>query len=186
MEAAGLARPIAKEFIRNVLFQSGTDSVLSVYRRDVTIKDTRSRREINVLAGIIDLLRARDYRSALEMCVRRLAGVHTADASGNWRMCDAFEMHTETRSFVPERFLKRALSTVVQLQAVEKAAGRTHNKGSSAASRKGGGGADYKKGGGGAGSASGGGGDYPKREHTGAGSSSSHGSGSKGAGSKKK
>ena len=54
---------------------------------DVAIKDARTRREILVLCRCIDEMRKRRHDRAMEVLCRRLAGLHTADVTGNWKMC---------------------------------------------------------------------------------------------------
>ena len=71
------------------------------------------------LARAIDLMRKGRYEETLEALVRRLVGVETADRSGNWKLCDAFELITEKQSFVPDDFLARALKAVKRIEAVE-------------------------------------------------------------------
>jgi hypothetical protein len=48
--------------------------------------------------------------------------VHTAAETGNWAMCERLETESQQRSFVPDAFMRSALKSVVQMQAVKKSA----------------------------------------------------------------
>ena len=58
---------------------------------------------------------------ALELTVRRLVGVQTADMSGIWAVCDQFELVMDKQSFVPDEFLARALKNAARLETLEQA-----------------------------------------------------------------
>ena len=138
MEQSGLSKPLARKFLRNLERAAGSSrfSVLALYKeRDV--KQTRNRREMEFLARTVDLLRRKEYGRVLEAVVRRLVGVETADRSGNWKLCDAFELITEKQSFVPDDFLARALKTVKRIEAIEGNSGRNKHT-SSGGDRSGG------------------------------------------------
>lgn len=121
MESSGHTSYMAKQYITNVLRSSGGTSVHRTFKEDVKFKSERNRRECLALARIIDAALRNDLKQLLELAVRRLAGVHTADTSdNNWDACDAIEQVMERQSFVPTKFLQRALKTVVQLQALQK------------------------------------------------------------------
>jgi hypothetical protein len=138
-EAAGHTSYMARDFICNVLRSSGGTSVHRVFKGDVKFHNERNRRECLALARIIDAALRSDLKQLLELAVRRLAGVHTADTSdNNWDACDAIEQVMERQSFVPTKHLQRALKTVVQMQALQqkehhgakgKQAQSQHNKG---------------------------------------------------------
>jgi len=121
MEENALARPMAKQFLRNVLAKQGKDgSVCHAFKHDVTFTVERNRRECLALAKVADALRANELDQAMELLVRRLAGVQIADQSNNWKLCDAFELNTDQQSFVPDSFMRRAVKNVMRLQALEK------------------------------------------------------------------
>jgi len=69
---------------------------------------------------MIDALRAKNYSALRELLYRRLAGVHAADSSDNWALCDAFELVMDKQSFVPDAFMQRAVKNVMRIQALEK------------------------------------------------------------------
>jgi hypothetical protein len=110
-----------------------------VYSHDVTIKTPRNKNEMLAWAEIIDLLRLmeRDWKvsQALELACRRLAGVHTADQTGNWQVADVLEQRLENQSFVPAAFMQRALKTVLRQQAVHKSSRDSGASGGGAAGR---------------------------------------------------
>lgn len=132
MERSGLAKPLAKKFLRNVARGAGSRhfSVHSAYK-EKEFKNTRNRHEVEFLARTIDLLRKKRYELVLETVVRRLVGVETADRSGDWKLCDAFELITSKQSYVPDEFMARALKTVRRIEAIE-------GKSSNTAAHKGG------------------------------------------------
>lgn len=118
-EAAGLAKSMAKPYLRNVLAHG--KSVYVVFKHDVEFQKARNQRECLSLARILDALLAKRYSDAREIAVRRLAGVHAADQSGDgWDICDAFEQVTERQCFVPDDFMTRALKNVIRVQALNK------------------------------------------------------------------
>lgn len=131
MERSGLAKPLAKKFLRNVARGAGSRhfSVHSAYK-EKEFKNTRNRHEVEFLARTIDLLRKKRYELVLETVVRRLVGVETADRSGDWKLCDAFELITSKQSYVPDEFMARALKTVRRIEAIEgKSSNNTAQKG---------------------------------------------------------
>lgn len=121
MESNGLARPMAKDFIRNVLSQAGSSgSVYKVYKYDVTFHKDRNHRECLSLARVLDAVVHKQWKEVRELVCRRLAGVHAADTSDNWAMCDAFELVMDKQSFVPDSFMQRAVKNVMRMQALDK------------------------------------------------------------------
>lgn len=130
MESLGLASPFAESFLSNVLRGAPDSTVQKVYKYDISFNHTRNQRECLTLAALIDAARAGDLNQVLELACRRLAGVHTADASNNWKICDAIELHTASQSFVPSGYLQLALKQVVRMQAVEKTSSAPRGAGS--------------------------------------------------------
>jgi hypothetical protein len=153
VEESGMAKPLAKQFVRNLMAQAGRHgSAYEVYKYDVRFKKERNRRECMALARILDSLLSKEYKSALERLCRRLAGVHAADQGGdNWAICDAFELVMEKQSFVPDAHLQRAVKSVMRLQALETAGTKSDNTRSRANKpSSAGGGSKYSAGKGGA------------------------------------
>ena len=120
MEAHGLARPMASEFLRNIYITSGrtSRSVLKAMKAHTWSK-TRNEREAHVLARVLDLIREKKIDEAAEVLVRRLAGVQAADSSDDWRLADAIELKFEKQSFLPEHFLAHAIKSVRRMEALE-------------------------------------------------------------------
>ena len=123
LAVAGVQRSFATGFMQNAQFAAGGRSMFQLYT-DVTSafsQDARhSKRECLALARILDALLRKDFAAALEHTCRRLGGVHTAAETGNWAMCDRLETESEQRSFVPDAFMRSALKSVTQMQAVRK------------------------------------------------------------------
>ena len=59
----------------------------------------------------------------MEMLVRRLLGVHTADQTGNWKVCSALSLAGYGNSLVPTDVLK---SIAIELSQLEKLETRQH------------------------------------------------------------
>lgn len=135
MEAHGLARPLAKKFIRNALASTnGRGSILDVYK-EMDFKVVRNERECLSLAKAIDLARKEHWSKLLELLVRRLVGVQSADISGNWKLCDQFELVMDQQSFVPDDFLARALKNAQRLETLESSSRTRRGQDAPAASK---------------------------------------------------
>jgi len=119
----GVQRSFAVGFVANAKFAAGGRSMYQLYK-EVTASFTgeSSRRECLALSRILDALLRGDASAALEHTCRRLGGVHTAAETGNWAMCERLESEAEQRSFVPDAFMRSALRSVTQMQAVKKSA----------------------------------------------------------------
>ena len=138
MEANGLARPLAKKWIRNALGSSGargSDAITEIYK-DHTFRQIRNARECQLLAKVVDCLRRRSpkVKRALEMVVRRLVGVQAADLSNNWDLCDQFELVMDKQSFVPDEFLARAIKNSTRIASMQGSKGAGEHRGAGAAS----------------------------------------------------
>jgi hypothetical protein len=149
LAAAGVERSIKfhEAFVRNAQTAAGGRSMFQLYT-DVTStfphEARHGKRECLALSRILDALLRKDYDAALEHTCRRLGGVHTAVDTGNWAMCERLEMESEQRSFVPDEFMRSALRSVTQMQAVRKsaangAAGKTTKAAGGSSSYNGGG-----------------------------------------------
>ena len=121
MKSAGIEEPMAKEFFANVLRASGGTKCLEVFKNDIPFKHERNKREILCLARIADLIFSDNISVAVEIIARRIAGVHTADSTGSWDVCDHLEQNMENHSFVPAGILRRTLNHVARQQALMKA-----------------------------------------------------------------
>ena len=124
LAAAGVPRSFHKGFVHNARAAAGGRSMYQLYT-EVTagFAHESSRRECLALSRILDALLRGDKLAALEHTCRRLGGVHTAAETGNWAMCERLETEAEQRSFVPDAFMRSALRSVTQMQAVKKSVG---------------------------------------------------------------
>ncbi len=153
LAAAGVQRSFHEGFVRNARFAAGGRSMYQLYKEVTSaFSHESSRRECLALSRILDALLRGDKSAALEHTCRRLGGVHTAAETGNWAMCERLETEAEQRSFVPDAFMRSALKSVTQMQAVKKsvsngatgkggasnkaATGRWEQRGSTARSNK--------------------------------------------------
>jgi hypothetical protein len=140
---AGIQSDFATGFVANAKFEAGGRTMYQLYK-DVTSTFTleSARRECLALSRILDALLRGDTATALEHTCRRLGGVHTAAETGNWAMCERLETQSQQRSFVPDAFMRSALKSVVQMQAVKKSAAEgfvgkgARSKGASASGRE--------------------------------------------------
>ena len=153
LAVSGVHRSFHEGFVRNARFAAGGRSMYQLYK-EVTagFSHESGRRECLALSRILDALLRGDKSAALEHTCRRLGGVHTAAETGNWAMCERLETEAEQRSFVPDAFMRSALKSVTQMQAVKKsvsngatgkggasnkaATGRWEQRGSTARSNK--------------------------------------------------
>jgi len=120
---AGIPRSFAKGFIRNAQYVADGRSMFQLYTELVASFPGDKQhcvRECLALARVLDALLKGDNRAALEAVCRRLGGVHTAAETGNWAMCERLESQSNTRSFVPESFMRSALKDVTRMAAVKK------------------------------------------------------------------
>ena len=126
MESNGLTKSLAKPWIHNALASTEFRGTILDIHKDKTYKTERNKRECETLSKIIDCLRKHkqpgNIKRALEFAVRRLVGVQTADMSGNWAVCDQFELVMDKQSFVPDEVLARALKNAARLESLEHAA----------------------------------------------------------------
>jgi hypothetical protein len=118
---AGVQRSFAQGFVSNAKFAAGGRSMYQLYKEvTAAFAHESSKRECLALSRILDALLRSDVAAALEHTCRRLGGVHTAAETGNWAMCERLETEAEQRSFVPDAFMRSALKSVTQMQAVKK------------------------------------------------------------------
>jgi len=140
---AGVQSSFAKGFVANARFAAGGRTMYQLYKEVTSAFSLESaKRECLALSRILDALLRGDTATALEHTCRRLGGVHTAAETGNWAMCERLETEAEQRSFVPDAFMRSALRSVVQMQAVKKSAAEgfagkgARGKGASASGRE--------------------------------------------------
>jgi len=130
-------RAFHEGFVRNAKFAAGGRSMFQLYKEVTSsFSHESSRRECLALSRILDALLRGDKVAALEHTCRRLGGVHTAAETGNWAMCERLETEAEQRSFVPDSFMRSALKSVTQMQAVKKSVGNGGATGKSGAATK--------------------------------------------------
>lgn len=113
----GSVEGFAREFLSRALADDAA-TVYSVYKYNVKMVKERNVWECLALAKVIDALLRKDHRLALELACRRLAGVQTADKSGNWGYCAALELNHEEQSFVPPRILARIIKRESRMRAL--------------------------------------------------------------------
>jgi hypothetical protein len=140
---AGIQSSFAKGFVANAKCAAGGRTMYQLYKEVTSSFSLESaKRECLALSRILDALLHGDTAAALEHTCRRLGGVHTAAETGNWAMCERLETEAEQRSFVPDAFMRSALKSVVQMQAVKKSAAEgfagkgARGKGASASGRE--------------------------------------------------
>jgi hypothetical protein len=144
LDRVGIAEPMAREWIESVLMGQGpTGTVYQVMKYNQKFNHVRNARECQAWARVIDAMLKFDSVQALELAVRRCAGVQAADMSNNWDMCDQFELVMENQSYIPARFMARVAKAVTRLHNIKK--GASTSSSSAASSRGGFKGGDGKK-----------------------------------------
>lgn len=86
-----------------------------------TFKHDRNKYEcVSIATAIDELIREGTidvYSSvAVEILLRRFVGVHLADETGSWALCDALEFNNNTHSLLPDYVLSRAMQKGLQLE----------------------------------------------------------------------
>jgi hypothetical protein len=126
---------LVSEWINNVLIDGST--VFERYTA-ATAKWTseRNRKEVLVLAKIVDLIRLGNSRQALDRAMRRIAGVQAQEQSGSWMMSNVLENNMEEQSFLPLRTWNAALKQASRFETVRKSAQTAGGAGSFAGKDK--------------------------------------------------
>lgn len=98
-------------------------SVLRTFTEEQShrMSEERNKNECVTLCRIIDAQLEQKPLNwhALEIAVRRLAGVMLADEHKNWQMCTAIEGRKDKQSFLPDKHMKSVLKKVAMLKLVE-------------------------------------------------------------------
>jgi hypothetical protein len=132
----GIIDPMAPGFIANALRTSGGQGSLThVFTNEVLIESKRNRMEIIALARVIDACRSGEVELAMELAVRRLAGVHTAELTGSWAICAQYELDRTKQSFVPASLMTAAIKDVLRLETLTKASERKPKSSSESAKK---------------------------------------------------
>ena len=120
---------LVSEWINNVLSDGST--VFERYTA-VTAKwnNERNRKEVLVLAKIVDLIRLGHGRQALNRAMRRIAGVQAADQHGSWQISNVLENNMEEQSFLPLRTWNAAFKLASRFETVRKRAQAAGGSGS--------------------------------------------------------
>lgn len=146
-------KPIAKTVLRNMLQGRSGSSVLECVTQDISQSgvslNQHSRNELQALARIIDSLRAKDPKAAMELAVRRFVGVHAASKQGNWGVADALDQNTPSLSWLGSRLNSQCAKISARMLSARGAtdsgaagaAGGTRNRGDNKPFRA----SDYKK-----------------------------------------
>ena len=117
----------------------------------------RNRKAAMVYARLIDALCRGDAEAALEIAVRRLAGIQSAEQSGSWSLSNVLENNTEQQAFLPSHMFSSFLKMAARLDGIRKSNGAGAGAGGAGSSsgkdgpfnKKGGGGGTRKDGAGG-------------------------------------
>jgi hypothetical protein len=83
----------------------------------------RNRKAVMVYAKIIDALNRGDLETALEIAIRRLAGIQAAEQSGSWSLSNVLENNTEQQSFLPSHMFNSFLKMAARLDGIRKTSG---------------------------------------------------------------
>ena len=91
---------------------------LEPWVKDAEFRSQRNKNECSAIAKAVDFILANDSDTALEVLVRRLVGVHSADASKDWNLCSSLEWDSHAETLLPDRVLADALKRSRQLKAL--------------------------------------------------------------------
>jgi hypothetical protein len=121
MKGHGILLPMGAGFVENALRNyGGRGKLYHIFDQDMKLKEKRNRIEILALAAIADEMLAGDPDYAFELVIRRLAGVHSADLTGNWALCAEYGLDTSSSSFVPTKNQTTAVKNVARMQSLSK------------------------------------------------------------------
>lgn len=137
MRAHGVDKPWAHDFVARALQpRGGKGSLLRVYQEDVELSHARDKMEAYAWCRVIDAIRKGQNELAFELAVRRLAGVHSHELSGTWKVADVFELDTRKSSFVPPSHMKDAIKTVNRAEALRKLSEKSSSSSSATITKK--------------------------------------------------
>lgn len=113
-----------------------------------SFKSARNRNEVLVLAQALDAFLKDNIEIeslGMEILCRRVAAVHLADQSSNWKLADAIQLPTVAASLLPQADLNQAVRTASSLARVEGSL-RPRSSGYRRHTRGGGGGGGFSHG----------------------------------------
>ena len=115
---------------------------LVAWCRSVDWRDARNKREVQHLCLIADMFVREGVKAAksqaFELLCRRIAGVHLADASGNWKVCDSTCATGPNDTLLPRTALKKILREAAQFEALAPHAQHHSGAGGGRGGRRGG------------------------------------------------
>ena len=106
-----------------VLAEARVYGSMVAWVRSTEWKHTRNLNECRALAAAIDKLVEEGVSQdsvGVEMLVRRVMGVHMADSTGNWGVCDALQWSGPNSSLLPRSTLTGALRQAAQMERLTK------------------------------------------------------------------
>jgi hypothetical protein len=158
-------RPVAtiEKFGPKIYARAMTMGGFTPWVNSQDFKATRNKREVEVLAQALDQLLlegvSMEMSLGMEILARRLAAVHLADHSKNWKIAEAIQLPTVASSLLPQAELNAAIRTAATMTRLDAS---LHPRRSTTRYQRGGGGyggyGGYGGGGGGGGGGYGGGG----------------------------
>jgi hypothetical protein len=114
---------------------------LAGWVRVTNFKNSRNKHECEALADAIDTLLSEgvDENSlGVEKLVRRLGGIHAADTTGNWNVCDALLWSGPNNSLLSRSTLTSALKSAASYQSLSRRVSGTGGRGFTQRQRGGG------------------------------------------------
>ena len=116
--------PSSEERIASaVLAEARVYGSMVAWVRSAEWKNARNLNECRAAAGVIDKLLEEGIQEdsiGLEMLIRRVMGVHLADSTGNWGVCDALQWSGPNSSLLPRAALTSALRQAAQMERLTK------------------------------------------------------------------
>lgn len=120
-DSAAPALKATKGVVADVLGNKEQFGSLVNWIRLSKMRSPRNRRECEALADIADSLLAEGINHdspALEKLLRRLSGVHLADALNNWSVCDSLQYTGPGDTLLSRRVLTETLQQAAQMESL--------------------------------------------------------------------
>jgi len=136
LDDVGYPESMSRAWVDSMLRGDPSASVYRTMKYDVKFQSTRNHRECLSITRAIDAMLANNMMLAMEILVRRAAGVHAADMSGSWDLCDVLENVMDNQSFIPAGVMQRALKRVTRIQQLKKGTKATDSTAPSSSTTK--------------------------------------------------
>lgn len=118
----GIAPSLDERMAEKIIERALSMGSFSLWAQSQQFRAVRNKNEVLVLAQALDAFMKDQVPMqslGVEILCRRLAAVHLADQSSNWKMADAIQLPTVTNSLLPQAELHQAIRTASSLARME-------------------------------------------------------------------